>query len=536
MLTCIVTLLRRHRELCRFADNCLVPKRINMGSHASWSEAVSVELLRLGAFALRHSVMARRGFVRWVQTGTFWVAKRRCPAAIVIWIVPLLSVGIPLPLAGQTAAVESQAGTWKTWVIGSGTQLRVPPPPDRAASEKELGELAQMAAARDRTALDRVAYWDTGSPSYRWSEIAVTEYLKNGSSWLIAARGLALMHIAIYDAMVAAWDSKYTYNRPHPSTVNAGLTTVAANPPSPSYPAEHAVAAGAASEVLAYIFPDRAAFFREKAEEAARSRLTAGVNYPSDVTAGLALGRQVAALVIARGKSDGTDGKWTGSVPVGPGKWTGTNPILPMAGTWKPWVLASANEFRPAPPIAYDSREKSVELAELKNFPRTPQTNNEALFWEAAVGGLRTHQYWNEQLSKKTLEYRLDDNPPRAARAFVLPFVTLYDAAIGCWEAKYTYWAIRPFQLDPEVKPVFATPNHPSYPAAHACASISVTRVLGYLFPRDAEAFAALGERAAESRIWAGIHYRSDIIAGRQLALAVADKMIERAKHDGAQR
>jgi membrane-associated phospholipid phosphatase len=59
--------------------------------------------------------------------------------------------------------------------------------------------------------------------------------------------------------------------------------------------------------------------------------------------------------------------------------------------------------------------------------------------------------------------------------------------------------------------------------------------VLGYLFPRDAEKFAALGERAAESRVWAGIHYRSDIVAGRQLAIAVADKVIARAKQDGAQ-
>jgi membrane-associated phospholipid phosphatase len=151
------------------------------------------------------------------------------------------------------------------------------------------------------------------------------------------------------------------------------------------------------------------------------------------------------------------------------------------------------------------------------------------------VGGLRAYQYWNDQLSRKTLEYRLDNNAPRAARAFALPFVTLYDIGIACWEAKYTYWAIRPFQLDPGVKPVFATPNHPSYPAAHACASISATRVLGYLFPRDAEKFAALGERAAESRVWAGIHYRSDIVAGRQLAIAVADKVIARAKQDGAQ-
>jgi len=450
-------------------------------------------------------------------------------------LITLLLAAVPAAQAEETGSAVPQAGTWKTWVIASGAQLRVPPPPDRAATEKELDELVRLAAARDRAAYDRVAYWDTGSPSYRWSEIAVAEHLKNGSNWLVAARNLSLMHIAIYDAMVAAWDSKYAYQRPRPSAVKAGLITVLANPSSPSYPAEHAVAAGAASEVLAYVFPDRAAFFREQAEEAARSRITAGVNYPSDIEQGLALGKQVAALVIARGRSDGTDAKWAGSVPGGPGKWTGTNPILPVAGTWKPWVLSSPDEFRPAPPVPFDSPQKAAELAELKNFPRTPQTNNEALFWEAAVGGLRAHQYWNEQLGKKTLEYRLDNDPPRAARAFVLPYVTLYDAGIACWEAKYTYWAIRPFQLDPEVKPVFATPNHPSYPAAHACSSIAITRVFGYLFPPDAAAFAALGERAAESRIWAGIHYRSDIDAGRQLAHGVADKVIERASKDGSQ-
>jgi membrane-associated phospholipid phosphatase len=452
----------------------------------------------------------------------------------ITWAVVLLLAGSLSTQAEQAGSVDPQAGTWKTWVIAAGREFRAPPPPDGAATERELDELAQIAARRDRAARDQIAYWDTGAPSYRWSEIAIAEHLKNGTSWLIAARDLSLMHIAIYDAMVAAWDSKYAYNRPRPSAARAGLATVLANPPSPSYPAEHAVAAGAASEVLAYIYPERAAFFRERAEEAASSRATAGVNYPSDIAAGLALGRQVAALVIVHAKSDGTDAKWTGAVPTGPGKWMGSNPVLPMAGTWKPWVLTSQSELRPAPPIPYDSPEKSAELAELKTFPRTPQTNNEALFWEAAVGGLRAHQYWNEQLSKKTLEYRMDNDPPRAARAFVLPFVTLYDAAIACWEAKYTYWAIRPVQLDPDVKPVFATPNHPSYPAAHACSSIAVTRVLGYLFPRDAEAFAALGDRAAESRIWAGIHYRSDIVAGRELALGVANKVIERAQRDGA--
>jgi hypothetical protein len=328
--------------------------------------------------------------------------------------------------------MEPQAGTWKTWVISSGRDYRLTPPPDATTTAQELDQLTQLAAKRDQAALDVIAYWDTGSPSYRWSELMVTELLKNGVPWQLSVRDLSLMHIAIYDAMIAAWDSAYAYNRAHPSAAKNDLTTVIPNPPYPSYPSAHAVAAGAASEVLAYVFPDRAAFFRSKAQEAAQSRAIAGVNYPSDVTAGMALGKHVAVLVIERGKTDGTDAKWTGKVPVGPGLWRGTNPILPMAGTWKPWVLSSPSEFRPGPPIPYNSPQKAAELAELKNFHRTPLTNSEAMFWEAAVGGLRAHQYWNEQLSKKTLEYRLDGDPPRAARAFVLPFVTLYDAGIAC--------------------------------------------------------------------------------------------------------
>jgi membrane-associated phospholipid phosphatase len=444
----------------------------------------------------------------------------------------LFSSVIAAPKAEQMAP-DPDAGTWKTWVIPSGKEFRVPPPPDSSATEKEAAEEAKLASSRDKAALDQIAYWDTGAPSYRWSELATTEYMKGGANWLPAARGLSLMHLAIYDAMVAAWDSKYAYNRPRPSALKPDLKAAVATPPSPSYPAEHAVAAGAASEVLAYLFPERAQFFRDKAAEAAHSRVIAGVNYPSDVDAGLVLGKKVAALVIERGKSDGTDAKWAGTVPDEPGKWHGTNPILPMAATWKPWVLSSQSEFRPGPPLAFDSPEKKAELDEIKNFPRTPISNNKAAFWEYAAGGLRAYQYWNEQLSKKSLEYRLAESPPRAAHAFALTFVTMYDQGIACWDGKYAYWAPRPFMLDPDVKPVVTTPNHPSYPAAHACLSISVAKVAGYLFPRDAETLAALGDEAAESRVWAGIHYRSDIDAGRKLALAVADKVIARAKQDG---
>jgi hypothetical protein len=59
--------------------------------------------------------------------------------------------------------------------------------------------------------------------------------------------------------------------------------------------------------------------------------------------------------------------------------------------------------------------------------------------------------------------------------------------------------------------------------------------VLAYLFARDAEFFRGQAREAGEARIWAGIHYRSDIDAGRKLALAVAGKVIARAKQDGVQ-
>src|SRR5262249_37859809 len=154
-------------------------------------------------------------------------------------------------------------------------------------------------------------------------------------------------------ATIAAWDSKYVYNRSRPSRFDRRLSTVIPNPQSPSYPSEHAVVAGAASEVLAYLFPEQASSFREKAAEATRSRLLAGVQYPSDVRAGLELGRAVAALVVDWARQDGSDAVWTGKVPTGPCRWrseTGTPPILPLAGTWRTWVLESGRQLRPGPP------------------------------------------------------------------------------------------------------------------------------------------------------------------------------------------
>src|SRR5215204_2107972 len=86
-----------------------------------------------------------------------------------------------------------------------------------------------------------------------------------------------------------------------------------------------------------------------------------------------------------------------------------------------------------------------------------------AWFWEWGAGGLRAWHLWNEQTSRKVLEYGLAERPLEAARAFALASFAVHDAAVACWDAKYAYWAMRPFQVDPELKPLFSAPNHPSF-------------------------------------------------------------------------
>lgn len=431
--------------------------------------------------------------------------------------------------------IEPKAGAWKTWTIASGSALRPAAPPDRAASAAEIKQLQDLVSQRSATALEQIKFWDTGGPSYRWNEIAVNEALKNNLNANLASRALALVHVAAYDATIAAWDGKYAFNRVRPSEFDPSLKTAIPNPASPSYPSEYATVAGAASTVLAYLFPDDAKMFGDEAQEAGQSRLLAGVEYPSDVQAGFDLGRAVAAQVVGRAKSDGSDAKWTGSVPTEPGHWNGTNPIMPMAGTWKTWVLSSPNEFRPGPPPPYNSTEEAAELAQLKSVQRTPKMISDAFFWEYAAGGTRNYWFWNSQATREILANNLAADPPMEARAFALESIGLYDSMVACWDAKYTYWAIRPFQLDPTFKPLFTTPNHPSYPAAHACLSNGAATVLAYLFPGDADAFTALAQTAGESRIWAGIHFPSDVKAGLKLGDQVGQKVVEHARNDGSQ-
>src|SRR5262249_18776179 len=155
--------------------------------------------------------------------------------------------------------------------------------------------------------------------------------------------------------------------RPRPAELDPDLDTMVSTPASPSYPSEHAAVARAAATVLAYLYPDDAEALLALADEAAQSRVDAGVQFPSDVSAGLDLGLSVGQLVVERGRVDGSTAKWDGYVPDAPGLWSlrgypeGTQVAAPTFGTLRPWVLESANQFRPGPPPAPDSDQKLSE-------------------------------------------------------------------------------------------------------------------------------------------------------------------------------
>src|SRR5258705_12444971 len=131
--------------------------------------------------------------------------RKRYMALLLFALLMLLTLGVVTlttanPRAASLGAVGANAGTWKTWVLTSGDQLRLDAPPDDAATADEITQLQDMAAKRDDAALQQIAYWNAGPPSYRWNHLAVNTLANHVNP--LAVRNLALLHVAIYDATV----------------------------------------------------------------------------------------------------------------------------------------------------------------------------------------------------------------------------------------------------------------------------------------------------------------------------------------------
>src|SRR5262247_2251139 len=94
--------------------------------------------------------------------------------------------------AASPSRLEPAAGDWHTWVIPDVVSFRVPPPPDRAATEQEAQGLETVISHIDEPTRDTITYWNAGSPAYRWIQIAQDQVNNHGLGGPAATRAMSL--------------------------------------------------------------------------------------------------------------------------------------------------------------------------------------------------------------------------------------------------------------------------------------------------------------------------------------------------------
>ena len=206
------------------------------------------------------------------------------------------------------------AATWRTWVLRDGGEIPAPPPPafDSPEYQKEVEEVLQVARALTREQKEICDRWNLGlgtvTPPGVWNKIALDLVRANGVDTENSARIFAALNVAMMDAFIASWHVKYVWWTERPVTAirerfDPDFLPHVVTPAFPAYVSGHSTVSGAAEIVLATYFPDRAGWLREQSEEAALSRLLAGIHFRSDNEEGLKLGRRVGERVVAHLKS-----------------------------------------------------------------------------------------------------------------------------------------------------------------------------------------------------------------------------------------
>ena len=460
------------------------------------------------------------------------------------------------------------------WFIESADRFRVEAPPagDSAETRRELRELRRMQDERGRRLTKRVFKWGKGPATIRWTRVALqTIRLERAAAFPTrSARALAILHLGMHDALLAARDSRLAYDRPPPEKVDPSLDPLLPSKDS-SYPDERAVVAGAAEALLTYLFPDAGPRFEGLADAATESRLWAGVAYRSDVERGRSLGQAVAAAVIERADADGHKAPWdfAGDRPCSTESCSGADeahwvptptgfqypPSDPMASKWETYLMESPGQFLPPPPPSYGSGDFMDELGEVKRISEEATRDEQeiAFLWDDGPGTFSPAGHWNEIAIDLVLNRGL--GTMETARAFALMNAAIRDAFIATWHAKYHYWSIRPVTAirrqeiagapNPHHEegwlPYLSTPPFPAYPSGHTTESAAAARVLQYLMPDRGEpdpsiadetgpagSIDQLAEQVAFSRLVGGIHFRSDNEAGLLLGRRIAALAISR--------
>ena len=375
-----------------------------------------------------------------------------------------------------------------------------------------------------------------------WDAVGQQAFTASG---LTAAEGhviFAYVAIAVYDAVTA---------------IEGGYEPFANDVEAPAGASPQAAVAAAAHRILEHYLPGQEAAIVDPAYTASLATIPDG---PAK-TSGTAFGEAVANLLIAQRADDGFRAATPPYVPPNPpvaGVWipTGPTPIGPYLGGMRPFALDSADQFRPNGPPALESKEWAREYDEVKELgsststTRTAEQTVAARFWgEAPV------QQAHNAFRKLVADHGLD--VADAARFMAMVSVAYADGLIACFDAKWHFAFWRPITAiragdtdgndatvgDPAWSTLLpGTPNHPEYPSAHSCitpaAGLVIARFLGtpkidFTIPsltglgdRSYERAADLEYDVANARIWGGIHFRSAVEDGAEIAKKTAHHVL----------
>src|SRR2546427_3556935 len=286
-----------------------------------------------------------------------------------------------------------------------------------------------------------------------------------------AVRTMAIVQVSVFEA-VSAIPGRYP-------TFRAKVTA----PPGASV--EAAVASATRTALLKLMPAQQAAIDADY--QAALKPLTDG-RAKSD---GIGVGEQAAAAILASCADDGSVAPNTYQPHTTAGVYVPTMfPAVPHWGKRKPWVMASADQFRPGPPPSLTSETWRRDYAEIKalggknSTQRTAEQTAIAQFWEATAPVV----YWPVAPSVANAPGRdVADN----ARLLAVAAMAMDDALIAVFDAKYHYNFWRPITAirnghdgsggdtrEAGWAPFIDTPMHPEYPCAHCIVSSSLGAVL----------------------------------------------------------
>lgn len=507
-----------------------------------------------------------------------------------IVIVVLMGCNKDLEISEQFQPVipvspDADAGTWDMIVLTAPNQIPLPAPLsiNDPAYIQELNAIKNI--QRNLTADQKqiISYWSAGGV-VRWNQFLrelVARYnlppapLADGTYPIpdpenpfgdpafpfanppYAARAYSYFSVAQYEALKATWHYKHLYNRAAPFEVDNEIKQFMPASGVPAYPSEDAVLSGVAVELLKNLFPAAVAEITLKAAQQRNAALWSGKAAPSDIAAGLSFGKAIVTQgIMPRAATDGmrnaagnpalwkqleTNGGFGEFAKVGEKCWTSQEspsrpPMLPAFGQVLGWNM-SATDFvnnRPVAPPSTNSERMREEANEVKWFAENVTRERLSIVhrWADGVGTYTPPGHWDDIATEFIIDARYSQ--VRAARAYALLNMALHDAAVGCWETKFFYFNPRPSQLDPSIKTCTGLPNFPSYTSGHSTFSGAAATVLSHLFPASAQHFSALAQEASLSRLYGGIHFRSDIELGLNHGQTIGGFTVGYALADGA--